>query len=144
MRDIARKKAARETEAKGAVQSKARKQRLEHIEWIEGKASNIQKLLQKESISKLSSSQLGGIQAQCERAIAQDGNTGELYDYLDHNREERGAKHGAKYRKISELLHGELDRATTTEQRKEKLQWFCDLFDYVRKLPMAMEKEVQG
>ena len=34
--------------------------------------------------------------------------------------------------------------ANWTEQRKEKLQWFCDLFDYVRKLPMAMEKEVQG
>lgn len=144
LRDIARKKAARETEAKGAVQSKARKQRLEHIEWIEGKASDIQKLLQKESISKLSSSQLGGIQAQCERAIAQGGDTEALYCYLKHNLKKRGAKQEAKFEEIDQLLRDELDGAKTAEQRKEKLQWFCDLFDYVRKLPMAMEKEVQG
>ena len=93
---------------------------------------------------KLSSSQLGEIQAICEKAIASDGRTDELYAHLDRNLNERGAKHGnrfveidAKIRQVLETPLAETLMAAGSDSRRERLRLLCELFDYSRKLEIG-------
>ena len=90
---------------------------------------------------KLSSSQLGDIQALCEKAIAMGGSTEELYAYLDHNLNERGAKHGNRFeeinrevRKVLETPLEETLKVAGPDSTAERLRLLCMLFDYSRKL----------
>lgn len=52
----------------------------------------------------LSSSQMGSIQVLCEAIIAGTRTLEDLQGHLQHNRDERGARHGEKYRKLYPLL----------------------------------------
>lgn len=90
--------------------------------------------------SKLSLSQLGTIQALCERAIACGGELSELELFFNRNLNERGAKHASKFRKINELV----SRVTSTpvenligvpcdDSVTERLRLLCLLFDFSRK-----------
>ena len=90
--------------------------------------------------SKLSLSQLGTIQALCERAIACGGELSELELFFNRNLNERGARHASKFRKINELVN----RVTSTplenligvpcdDSVTERLRLLCLLFDFSRK-----------
>lgn len=101
--------------------------------WVMEKADEIKR-------SKLSLSQLGTIQALCERAIACGGELSELELFFNRNMNERGAKHASKFRKINELV----SRVTSTPMESligvpcddnvtERLRLLCLLFDFSRK-----------
>ena len=90
---------------------------------------------------KLSSSQLGDIQALCEKAIAMGGSTEELYAYLDHNLNERGAKHGNRFeeinrevRKVLETPLEETLKVAGPDSTAERLRIDIRIVDYSRKL----------
>ena len=102
--------------------------------WIMRESGGILKM-------ELSSSQLGDIQALCEKAIASDGQTDELYAYLERNLNERGARHGnrfiaiaAKIRQVLETPLAETLKAAGPDSNAERLRLLCELFDYSRKL----------
>ena len=90
--------------------------------------------------SGLSPSQLGTLQALCERAIACNGKLDELERFFNRNLNDRGAKHASKFSKIYELVK----RVTTTpmenligvscnDNMTERLRLLCLLFDFSRK-----------
>ncbi len=88
---------------------------------------------------KLSRSQIGSLQAQCERALA-EGSVGDLTLYLEKNVSERGARHGDRYKGISGLVTGVLDRPLAEtlgvpcpDDTAEKLRLLIRLFDFSRK-----------
>ena len=102
--------------------------------WIMRESGSILKM-------KLSPSQLGDIQALCEKAIASDGQTDELNAYLERNLNERGAKHGnrfveidAKIRQVLETPLAETLKAAGPDSNAERLRLLCELFDYSRKM----------
>ncbi len=100
----------------------------------------------------LSDSQLGTIQALCEKAIANDGDYDELNQHLEHNCKDRGPKHGIRTGEIKKLLNEALDTplaetlgvpcAKERDSTEERLRLLCLLFDYSRK--KADEKEASG
>ncbi len=59
----------------------------------------------------LSKSQLGTVQSFCETAM-DSGSTEALYAFLEKNTTERGSRHGARFRRISELVHHVLEQST--------------------------------
>ena len=88
----------------------------------------------------LSRSQIGTIQAICEKAIACGGDTQELKDHLEHNRSSRGAEHASRFRNIDKLIQNVLDKPLSStlgepceESNMEKLRLLCLLFDFSRK-----------
>lgn len=90
--------------------------------------------------SKASKSQIGTIQALCEKALALGGNWGELKAHLDKNLNDRGAKHRARFEKINELVTGVMERplsetldASCEDTNEEKLRLLILLFDHSRK-----------
>lgn len=90
---------------------------------------------------RLSKSQVGTIQALCEKARAQNGDCTELYDHLTHNLEDRGAEHGHRFQEINRFIHAVLDqplRVTLGVECPEdsvpaRLELLCLLFDHSRK-----------
>lgn len=88
----------------------------------------------------LSASQIGHIQALCERAMAHSDEQG-LLEYLNKNAANRKAEYAHKYQKISEwiqkMLKTPLEETIGTACKKdtcrERLQLLCLLFDYSRK-----------
>ena len=126
------------TEDKAAIRAGAELRRARY-RWIMEKSSRIAGM-------KISRSQLGVIQALCEKAIASDGSTKELYDHLDRNLQERGAKHGDRFveidreiRKVLDLSDTEVPIASGQDSMIERLRLLCALFDHSRKL-----KNVEG
>ena len=129
---LTKKKAARPKQHKTSSQGTQLRQA--RYEWIMGKANAILGM-------KLSRSQLGDIQALCEKAIAMGGSTEELYAYLDHNLNERGAKHGSRFewidREVRKVMETPLEKtlgAVGPDSIAERLRLLCALFDYSRKL----------
>ncbi|MCC8064369.1 MAG: RAMP superfamily CRISPR-associated protein [Clostridiales bacterium] len=110
----------------------------------------------------LSDSQLGTIQALCEKAIANIANKGvsdknkgayaELNQHLEHNCKDRGPKHGKRFGEIKTLINKVLETplaetlgvpcAKERDSTEERLRLLCLLFDYSRK--KADEKEASG
>lgn len=93
--------------------------------------------------SGLSKSQVGTIQALCEKAKAQGGNVAELEYHLSHNLKERGAVHGARFKKAEALIRGVLGRPLEEtlgvkdcpDSQIARLELLCLLFDHSRKQP---------
>lgn len=89
----------------------------------------------------LSRSQVGTIQALCEKAMAKGGDLSELEVHLAHNLENRGALHGARYQKAAALIRdvlncplGEtLELDPCPDSAGERLALLCLLFDHSRK-----------
>lgn len=88
----------------------------------------------------LSKSQLGAIQALCEKAMAKGGDTAELEDFLNKNLQERGAKHSSRYTAIAGLIRQVKDRplsatigADCGDSMTARLELLCQLFNYSRK-----------
>lgn len=101
--------------------------------WVMARADEVRE-------SGLSPSQLGTLQALCERAIACNGKLDELERFFNRNLNDRGAKHASKFSKIYELVK----RVTTTpmenligvscnDNMTERLRLLCLLFDFSRK-----------
>ena len=87
----------------------------------------------------LSRSQLGAIQAMCEKAMA-SGSTAELLAHLEKNTGDRGAQHAARFRGIDHLirqvLNTPLERtlgAPGPDSTADRLKLLCLLFDHSRK-----------
>lgn len=91
--------------------------------------------------SGLSKSQVGTIQALCERAKAQGGALTELEDHLAHNLENRGAVHGARFKKAVALLRNVLNDPlektlgleNCPDSMSDRLELLNLLFDHSRK-----------
>ena len=89
----------------------------------------------------LSKSQVGTIQTLCQKAIAQGGVLTELEDHLAHNLENRGALHGARYKKavaliravLNEPLEKTLELKNCPDSIPARLELLCLLFDHSRK-----------
>ena len=92
----------------------------------------------------LSRSQIGTIQALCEQAISNGGDTSALYAHLRRNLNDRGARHGARFVKIDELVQDVLNKPLAQTLgisgcEDNRLELLCLLFDYSRK-----DKEKEG
>lgn len=92
----------------------------------------------------LSRSQIGTIQALCEQAISNGGDTSALYAHLRRNLNDRGARHGAHFVKIDELVQDVLNKPLAQTLgisgcEDNRLELLCLLFDYSRK-----DKEKEG
>lgn len=90
--------------------------------------------------SGLSKSQLGAIQALCEKAVAKGGDTAELEEFLNKNLRERGAKHGNRFTDIAgfvRMVTGQPLSATVGADCEDsvtaRLELLCRLFNYSRK-----------
>ncbi len=101
--------------------------------WIMKNAENVYR-------GGLSRSQLGTIQALCEEAMGQDGNTDALYDFLDKNEKNRGARHGARFANISRLIRTVAEQPISvtigvpcTDTPTARLELLCQLFNYSRR-----------
>jgi hypothetical protein len=89
----------------------------------------------------LSRSQLGTIQALCEKAMANGGDVDELREHLQKNLYDRGAKHGSRFRAISDLLQTVLETPLAEtlgvqqcdDSMTARLELVCLLFDYSRR-----------
>lgn len=89
----------------------------------------------------LSNSQLGTIQALCERAMAQKGDLGDLRAFFDHNIKDKGARNQARYQAFREAFDKLMERplAETLEVDRcpdgpvERLKLVCDWLDLSRK-----------
>lgn len=100
---------------------------------------------------RLSRSQIGSIQSQCEKAIANGGDVTELEIYLEKNLTGRGIRHGARFQKAGTLIQEVLDMPlgqtlgledTAIEDSKvERLKLLCLLFDYSRKEKESASKQ---
>ena len=128
-----RHKAAAEEKCEKERTNKAAAVRRARYCWVMEQADEVRR-------SKLSLSQLGTIQALCERAIACGGELSELELFFNRNLNERGARHASKFRKINELV----SRVTSTpvenligvpcdDSVTERLRLLCLLFDFSRK-----------
>ncbi len=87
----------------------------------------------------LSRSQLGSIQALCEKAMA-SGNTAELLARLEKDTGDRGAQHAARFRGIDRLIRQVLNTpleqtlgAPGPDGAAQRLELLCLLFDHSRK-----------
>ena len=127
-----RKKQAIRAEAAGTKANAAQVRRAKYT-WIMKHSD----LLRQDGLSK---SQLGAIQALCEKAISKGGDTSELDGFLEKNKSERGAKHGSRFQKIAELIRevtGQPLAATIGENCEDsmtkRLDLLCQLFNYSRK-----------
>lgn len=88
----------------------------------------------------LSKSQVGDIQALCEKAIAQKGETTALDQYLKKNLEERGARQASRFTKIAGLIRKVIGQPLSDtidtaceDSMTARLELLCQLFDYSRK-----------
>ena len=90
----------------------------------------------------LSRSQLGDIQALCEKALAQKDETArDLTTYFARNLTERGAQHASRFAAIQTLVRDALERPLSEtlgvpapDIKLERLRLLCALFDHSRKL----------
>lgn len=91
--------------------------------------------------AKLSRSQLGSIQALCQKAISNEGDWDELKRHLENNIKERGAKHASRFKEIDRLVRSVLETPLSDtlgvpcpeDTPVERLRLLCLLFDYSRK-----------
>ena len=116
--------------------------RQERYQWIMRESKNIVKM-------KLSRSQLGSIQALCEKTMATGGGTRELYAVLDKNLIGRGAKHGSRFTEIDRLIRETLEKPVPetlgvpcADSMEERFQLLCAVFDHSRKVKSGEGKDV--
>lgn len=91
--------------------------------------------------SGLSKSQVGTIQALCEKAMANGETCAELKAHLEHNLTDRGAMHGARFERAAKLIREVLDRPlgqtldveNCPDSVRARLELLCLLFDHSRK-----------
>ncbi len=104
--------------------------RQERINWILKNVETVRGF-------KVSNSQIGDIQAICERAAKNGGDLTELYDYLSKNVEGRGAAQGDKFKGISAFIHDVLDNSLPANlgisNNVQRLKLLISLFDHSRK-----------
>lgn len=89
----------------------------------------------------LSRSQVGTIQALCEKAMSKGGDWRKLEEHLEHNLKNRGAIHGARFQKADRLIRDVLTRPLRETLELEscpdgtvrRLELLCLLFDHSRK-----------
>ena len=136
---ICRKAAAEEA---GGTQraNKAAAVRRARYRWVMDQSDEIKR-------GEFSRSQLGTIQALCERAIACGGKADELEIFFNRNLNERGAKHASKFDKISALVEqvtstpvGDLIGVPCNDSLTERLRLLCLLFDFSRKVSQEEDK----
>lgn len=127
-----RRKADGEEKTAPAVETPAAKLRRAKYRWVMERSGELHR-------DGLSRSQLGTIQALCEKAMA-SGNASELLLHLEKNTGDRGAQHAARFRGIDRLIRQVL--STPLEQTlgvpgpdsiAERLKLLCLLFDHSRK-----------
>lgn len=130
------RKADREEQTASAVETPAAKLRRAKYRWVMDRSGELYR-------DGLSRSQLGTIQALCEKAMA-SGDTAELLAHLEKNTGDRGAQHAARFRGIDRLIRQVLN--TRLEQTLgvsgpdgtvQRLELLCLLFDHSRKEGMA-------
>lgn len=126
------RKAGTEEESTVSVETPASQLRRARYRWVMDHSGELYE-------DGLSKSQLGAIQALCEKAIA-PGDTAELLAHLDKNKKERGARHARRFQSIDGLIREVLD--TPLEQTlgmpgpdgiARRLELLCLLFDHSRK-----------
>lgn len=88
----------------------------------------------------LSKSQLGAIQALCEKAVAKGGDTAELKAFFHKNLNERGPEHASRFKAIDKLIRQVTGQplhvtigADCEDSMTARLELLCRLFDYSRK-----------
>lgn len=90
----------------------------------------------------LSKSQLGTIQALCEKAVAKGGDTAELTEFFHRNLHERGARHASRFTGIAALIQEVMDPdrplsdmigTACEDSPTARLELLCQLFNYSRK-----------
>ena len=131
-----RRKADREEQTAFAVETPAAKLRRAKYRWVMDRSGELYR-------DGLARSQLGTIQALCEKAMA-SGDTAELLAHLEKNTGDRGAQHAARFRGIDRLIRQVL--STPLERTLgmpgpdgtvQRLELLCLLFDHSRKEGMA-------
>jgi len=120
------------------AQDSAVKLRRARIRWIKEKART------ELAGWKLSRSQIGDLQSECQRVIALGGNSRTLEEYLTFN-ENRGGNIGWSYKTPAAFIRTMLrtsNEVPVTHQSSivERMQLVCALFDYQRKLPPISRK----
>ena len=119
-----------------AVETPAAKLRRAKYRWVMDRSGELYR-------DGLSRSQLGTIQALCEKVMA-SGDTAELLAHLEKNTGDRGAQHAARFRGIDRLIRQVL--STPLERTLgmpgpdgtvQRLELLCLLFDHSRKGGMA-------
>lgn len=124
----------------GRVREQAELRRARY-RWVMEEAPKLQEKMRR---SDLSSSQLGDIQALCEKALSMGGNWKDLNDYLERNEKDRGARHGSRFKSIAQWLRDFLDmgsgelipeplRSQCKDSAQERLKLICLLLNYSRK-----------
>lgn len=92
----------------------------------------------------MSNSQIGELQALCEQAIALEGQLSHVWNYFEHNIENRGAKHGERFKKTKECFENILNKTLEetlrlpeniecSDSTVERLRLICDWMDLSRK-----------
>ena len=128
---ISRKQAPERTpDTRTAAAVKLRQAR---FRWVRKNADRIRS-------GALSASQIGTIQSLCEKALAKEGDLTELRTFFEKNLRQRGAKHGARFVRIEELVNEVLNsplpqllETPCSDSTEEKLRLLILLFDYSRK-----------
>ena len=130
--DGLRQKQALQTEKPKQISAAAMARRAKYA-WIMDNSGRLHR-------GGLSKSQLGAIQALCEKAVAKGGDTAELEEYLNKNLQERGAKHGSRFTAIAGLIRTVTGRplsvtvgADCEDSVTARLELLCRLFNYSRK-----------
>ena len=127
-----RRKADSEGQASPAAETFTARLRRARYRWVMDRSGELYR-------DGLSRSQLGTIQALCEKAMA-SGDTAELLAHLEKNTGDRGAQHAARFRGIDRLIRQVL--STPLERTLgvpgpdgtvQRLELLCLLFDHSRK-----------
>ncbi len=128
-----RRKAAAERALPQAA-ARAAQRRRERYAWIMRQAEEL-----KRGGNALSLSQLGTIQTECEKALRRGGDTAQLYAFLNKNLNERGSRHGERFKHIDKFIRGVMEQQRSADgvpgsyTDTERLALLCQLFDYSRK-----------
>lgn len=129
---LCQKRAFREDTPREQVSAAAAERRARY-QWIMKHSGDLH-------LDGLSKSQLGTIQSLCENAAANGGGTEKLEKYLQKNLNDRGARHGSRFQKISELVRETVNQplsatlgAGCEDSKAARLKLLCQLFNYSRK-----------
>lgn len=116
--------------AAGSAGAEARRAR---YRWLMATAGQVRR-------GGLSRSQVGTLQALCEKAIAGGGKTDELMGSLEKNETDRGVEHGSLFTHVGSLVRQVLGQpvsatigAVCDDSTEERLRLLCQLFDLSRK-----------
>lgn len=134
VRDFAALRLSEKDATRHRVETPAAQARRARCRWL---------LAQQSPGGGVSPSQLGMVQALCEQAILENGDTTALEEHFRHNLEDRGARMKAKYAPLWHRVQQLLDMSTPLEEivggpvcsdtKTERLRLLCDWIDLSRK-----------